>query len=82
MSPTAQDRRTPLQLLCNNTIATLEMVHFLFTLHPTALGENTTWLHVLCLTIAITMDALQAALRDVPTNEAVNKLSAKTKVRP
>ena len=57
------------------------MVHFLFTLHPTALGETTTWLHVLCLTIAITMDALQAALRDIPTDETVPKLSAKTAVR-
>ena len=82
VSSSAQNDFVPLQVLCKNTIATLEMLQLLFTLHPTALGENTTWLHVLCLTIAITMDALQVALCDVPTDVTKLNLSAKTEVQP
>ena len=56
------------------------MVQLMFKLFPTALGEDTNWLHALCLTVAITMDALQAALDETPTDEKELKLSAKDSV--
>ena len=82
VSSTAQYGRTPLHWLCTNKNGTVEIVHLLFKLHPTALGADANWLHALCMTVAITLEALQPALDALAPGDVEQKLGAKDRVRP